>query len=284
MLKPWTAVAGTSEIALRLPSVAGAALSVALLYGFARRLFGAEVAFVSSLLLAVNPFVVKWSQQARGYTILLALSIASTWLFLRAREREQVGRLVAYACVSAILVLWQFFAGILLLAVHALVARDSRRTLLWLALVAPFAVWRALNRAPIRGPLQWLEGPSWGAILDVAMDVPGGLGLGLILAAFGVLKAGPHRELLVAWAIVPVALSLIVTIFDPVFLDRYLIVSCPAFAMLGGLALTSGLGVFRRPMALAFVALTAVALVLWYAPSGGDNWRGETCVRPRPPL
>ena len=274
-LKLWTTLVGTSEVALRLPSVAGAVLSVVLLYGLARRMFGTHVALVSSLLLALNPFVVKWSQQARGYTLLLALSIASTWLFVRAREREEIRRSLAYISVALLLVLWQFFSGVLLLAVHAFVARRSRRALLWLAPVAVIVAGRAKGAHGPGSPIEWLEYPSWFTIIDVVTDVPGGLGLGVILAALGVRSAEPHRELLVAWAALPFAISLVVSLFQPVFLDRYLIVSCPAFAILGALALVRGLRRLRRPAALAFAIATVVALALWYAPSGGDNWKGE---------
>ena len=87
LVKTWALVAGTSEFALRLPSVVGAVIAVGLLYGLARKMFGERVAFVASLLLALNPFVVKWSQQARAYTFLLVLVIASTWLLFARSSR-----------------------------------------------------------------------------------------------------------------------------------------------------------------------------------------------------
>ena len=88
VLKPWTMLVGTSELALRVVSVAGAVVAVALLYDLARKLFDERVAFVGALLLAINPLVVKWSQQARGYTILLALVVGSTLLLIRALETD----------------------------------------------------------------------------------------------------------------------------------------------------------------------------------------------------
>ena len=69
---PWTFFAGTSEWALRLPAVFGAMIACGLLVVLAHKLFDGWVALVSGLFLATSPFVVKWSQQARGYTLLLA--------------------------------------------------------------------------------------------------------------------------------------------------------------------------------------------------------------------
>src|SRR6188768_2420325 len=64
--KPWTELAGTSEWAMRFPSVIGAMLASALVVVLARKLFDDRVALVSGLLLATSPYFVKWSQQARA--------------------------------------------------------------------------------------------------------------------------------------------------------------------------------------------------------------------------
>ena len=53
--KPWTALAGTSEWALRFPSVVGAMLASALLVVLARKLFDRRIALVSGLLLRDEP-------------------------------------------------------------------------------------------------------------------------------------------------------------------------------------------------------------------------------------
>ena len=76
--RAWTSLAGTSEWALRLPSVFGAMAACALLVVLARKVFDGWVALVSGILLATSPFLVKWSQQARGYTLLLAVSLVAT--------------------------------------------------------------------------------------------------------------------------------------------------------------------------------------------------------------
>ena len=85
--RAWTSLAGTSELALRLPSVFGAMAACALLVVLARKVFDGWVALVSGILLATSPFLVKWSQQARGYTLLLAVSLVATLALLRALER-----------------------------------------------------------------------------------------------------------------------------------------------------------------------------------------------------
>src|SRR6476659_5923802 len=85
-ITPWTLVAGTSELALRLPSVVASAVACALLVVLARPVLGRRVALVGGLFLATSPFVVQWSQQARSYTFVLAAGVLATLLLLRAIE------------------------------------------------------------------------------------------------------------------------------------------------------------------------------------------------------
>src|SRR5262245_52974043 len=94
--KPWTGVAGTSEWAMRFPSVVGAMLAAALLVVLARKLFDRRTALLSGLFLATSPYVVKWSQQARVYPFLVAASLVATLLLLRALERPTRGAWAVY--------------------------------------------------------------------------------------------------------------------------------------------------------------------------------------------
>ena len=288
LLKSWAHFAGTTELALRLPSVAAAVVAVYLTYAFARDLFDARVALIASSLLAINPFVVKWSQQARSYTGLVALAVASTWLLHRALRSGRSLTYVAYVVVSTTMVLWQFYSGLLVLAVHAYLARGSWRSL---AALAPALVIAALrfrvmvesDRAQVEGvgttatgsPLEWLPGPSLDDVGIALLSVPGALGLGLAVAVLGAVHAAEHRGFLLLWAFLPFGLSLGLSPLQPAFLDRYLIVACPAFAILGALALSRGLGRLRRPAIVCVAGATSIGLAVWYAPSGGDNWTGE---------
>src|SRR5262245_13125469 len=60
VMRVWAIAAGTSEWALRLPSVFASMLSCALLVVLGRRLFDRWVGLAAGLLLATSPFVVRW--------------------------------------------------------------------------------------------------------------------------------------------------------------------------------------------------------------------------------
>ena len=78
------AIAGESEYTLRFASVLAGVLLVPLLYVTGRRLFAERAGLLAALLGAVSPFLVWYSQEARMYTLLAALSLASVYLLLRA--------------------------------------------------------------------------------------------------------------------------------------------------------------------------------------------------------
>ena len=83
LLHGWRALFGQSEFALRsLSAVAGLAL-VIFTYLLGRHLFGEATGLTAAFLGAISPFAVCYSQEARMYALLAALSAASTYLLLR---------------------------------------------------------------------------------------------------------------------------------------------------------------------------------------------------------
>jgi 4-amino-4-deoxy-L-arabinose transferase-like glycosyltransferase len=79
---------------------------------------------------------------------------------------------------------------------------------------------------------------------------------------------------LATWAFTPFVVALLISVARPIFLDRYLIVASPAFALLAAVAIL-GVGA-RARAALAVVVVVAVGIGLWqwYTTDEG-NWRGE---------
>ncbi len=75
--------AGQSEVVLRLPSVVFGSLSIPLLYLVARRWFGTAAGVASGLLLAISPFHLFYSQEARPYAALLFFALLSIYCLQR---------------------------------------------------------------------------------------------------------------------------------------------------------------------------------------------------------
>ena len=133
LLSALRAVAGESEYALRfLSTMAGVAL-VPLLYVTGRRAFSSLSGVMAAALGALSPFLVWYSQEVRMYTLLVALSLTSVYLLLRAlgignrpgdeglRSKRQVGIWVIWVIVTAA-ALYTHFTAFFLLLFEALVA------------------------------------------------------------------------------------------------------------------------------------------------------------------
>jgi mannosyltransferase len=289
LTKPWTLVAGTSEAALRLPSVVGAMLACALLIVLAHRLFDRWVALWSGLFLAASPFVVKWSQQARGYTLMLALSLVAMLLLLRALDHGTRSSWALYGLAFSALVVWHPVAGVILVPAHALLAYQRRERvaphgLLAVVVIAAIAVpWAgqiAMRSTGENVAMNWLKFPTPEVAVHALFDVSGAAGLGLLLGLGGlwILGRAGNRDLavwLATWAFTPFAVALLISTVRPIYLDRYLLVASPAFALLAGVAV---MGVGRRlrvVLALAALIATTIGLVQWYSAGDRGNWRGE---------
>ncbi len=82
LLHYWRALFGQSEFALRALSAVAGLVLVVFTYLLGRRLFGETVGLMAAFLGAISPFAVYYAQEARMYTLLGAISVVSTYLFL----------------------------------------------------------------------------------------------------------------------------------------------------------------------------------------------------------
>ena len=75
LLRAWTRLAGSSEAALRMLSACFGTAFVAATIWAARQIFNWRVALWSGLVAAIAPIHIYYSQEARGYTLLLLLLV-----------------------------------------------------------------------------------------------------------------------------------------------------------------------------------------------------------------
>jgi 4-amino-4-deoxy-L-arabinose transferase-like glycosyltransferase len=109
----WAKVAGDGEGALRSLSALFGIATVPLAYLAARELFKPAAAVTAAALVAVNPWFVWYSQEARAYALLMLVATASLLFFLRALRAESRRDLSLWALFSALAVLTHYFAAFL---------------------------------------------------------------------------------------------------------------------------------------------------------------------------
>jgi 4-amino-4-deoxy-L-arabinose transferase-like glycosyltransferase len=123
----WTHVFGTGEVGLRSLSAMLGSATIGVVWALGARLGGERAGLAAAALVAFNPMLVWFSQEARAYALLALLGALSALLWLRALERPRAtGRLLAWGAIAALALATHYYAAFL-------VAPQA----LWLVLRAP---------------------------------------------------------------------------------------------------------------------------------------------------
>lgn len=126
LLHAWISALGTSDLAVRALSAVASLAALPVVWAGGRRLGGPRVAAAALLLLAVNPFAVRYATEARMYALVQLLAAAGLLAVLRALERPVPARLLPVGLCAGALALthyWSLFllaaTGVALLALSA---------------------------------------------------------------------------------------------------------------------------------------------------------------------
>ncbi|MFE6053383.1 glycosyltransferase family 39 protein [Kitasatospora sp. NPDC056446] len=255
LMHAWTAVFGDSTVSLRIPSVlamAGAAAFVALT---ARRLFGSRVAAVGAgLLFAVPPEVSRYAQEARSYALVTCAIAAASFFLLRALELPTWRRWAPYCAAMALagaghLISFSTVAGqAALVALHLWRTRGAAdRRLLWryplaVAVAAlPVLPVVLLGSRQSDRQLGWIVTPSLRGLAFFGERLVGSdlVFCSFLLLAVPVLVLSGRRWQ--AWQVLLLAELPVVSVWlvsrlggTSYFIDRYLLFTVPAWAVLAG--------------------------------------------------
>jgi hypothetical protein len=261
--KAWIAAAGDTEFALRFVSAWFSVLAVALLYRLARRLdYRSAPALAAAGLLALSPYAVWHAQDARMYSMSLALTIAAVWLGLEAVLRQRWWWAAGYIATAFGALHTHYYAAFVLLALNIFMV-------LWLAYstqrrarLLPWLLWQVIVGALY---LPWLvrvssilggyggngDSPGLWAALGRALAVfaagesAGPDSQGVWMAAAGLLmllgvvrlageKSGGRRNLLLLglYLLLPLLATWWSAQARPIFNERYLVAALPPFYLL----------------------------------------------------
>jgi mannosyltransferase len=129
-----THVAGTSELAVRLPSAIAVAFAAGFIALLGKRLVSGPAGLAAGLVFAAIPQVSWYGQNARDYALVTAVATIATYLFVRAVQalpdapRRTVNRwMIGYGVSLAVLGLLNLYALLLILAHGLMLAAQARR-------------------------------------------------------------------------------------------------------------------------------------------------------------
>lgn len=235
----WTQLTGTGELGLRSLSALAGVATVPVAYLLGIELRGRRAGIVAAALVAVNPMLLWYSQEARAYALLSFFATVAALFFVRALDAGRRRDFSAWGIASALALATHYFAIFpIVLEAAWLLRRRGREAWAGLAIV----VLAGLALAPLAvhqmslGHAEWIGGRSLGhrlwesgvtfvvgetgdiiarpeTVLPALVPLLAGLVALLLLAARGdrpERRAGGRMLALVAAAVaVPLALALI---------------------------------------------------------------------------
>lgn len=129
----WSQPFGVHEVGLRSLSALFGVATVPVAYLAGRELVGRRTGLAVAAIVATNPLLVWYSQDARAYALLVLLSTAAFYFFLRALRRVDARDLAWWAIFSALALASHYFAAFPLAieAIWLLVAARPLRRVVW---------------------------------------------------------------------------------------------------------------------------------------------------------
>ena len=111
-LKLWSLVFGHTDIGLRSMSVFFGAVAAIFGYLFVRRQFGRKAALYGLFILVLSPLFIRYSQEARMYTLVAAIVMAATYVLVRALESRNQKLWVVYGFLVSIGMWTHYFVAL----------------------------------------------------------------------------------------------------------------------------------------------------------------------------
>src|SRR5205823_2018804 len=257
-----------------------------------------KVGLMGAALLATNSFHIQYSQEARGYSLMVLLTALSSMFFLRAIEHSSRNEWAGYILTATLAVYTHFFSVLVLGAHWVWLVLVRRRNIPWRGfLVAVLAISMLLVPLAIfalasgTGQISWIPRTRPQDAYNLFYSLVGG-GRLLLLAYFVAcsiallctLKAWVQlKELskiwsyafLLSWFFVPLVAGIVISLWKPVLVDRYFIICLPPLVLLAAVGLSqvrpswlSGVGL------IVLLALSARADFRYYSHPHKEDWRG----------
>jgi mannosyltransferase len=161
----WTQLTGTAEFGLRSLSALAGVATVPVAYLLGTELRGRRAGIAAAALVAVNPMLLWYSQEARGYALLALLTAIAALYFVRALDGGQRRDLHGWGIASALALATHYFA-VFPVALEALwlLRRRGRGAVAGLRIVAAAGLLLAplAIHQMVQGHAEWIGGRSLG--------------------------------------------------------------------------------------------------------------------------
>lgn len=316
-LRAWVHV-GDAAWWVRLLSALMSIAVVPVVYSIGQEIFSQRTAIVAALLLAINPFDIRYAQEARGYSLFVLLVSVSFLAFFRYLKKPNRFWSVCYVLATALALYAHFFAAFAVLVQLislTLVPASKRQAAIRAAfrlgiviIVGLPLLWFVLFRD--RGQLGWAPPVHGRDLYDVFRFMVGsGLKLGIAVAAFFIAASVWIRRcrnegwteeawsflVLALWLFLPVLLTLAISVWKPIYAPRFLIFCLPAALLLMAEGIAEiRFAWLRYALVLALIVGEIGPIRSYCAEAGEEDWKsavhflaanvqpGDAAVLPNP--
>ncbi|MDQ3821409.1 MAG: glycosyltransferase family 39 protein, partial [Acidobacteriota bacterium] len=191
----WMKLFGDSESGVRLLSALFGTLAIVVIYFLAALLYDNGTGLLASLLLALSPFNIAFSQEARMYTLFTLLALLSVYFFIKVLEEGRPTALAGYVIASALMLYTHVYSLFVIVAENLFwlsLFFTSRETFkrtwrLWLLkktlLLLLFLPWLSILLRQVAHVQEgfWILKPTAQVILDTFVTYAGSTRLAWIL-------------------------------------------------------------------------------------------------------
>lgn len=116
LLKAWTSIFGTSELAVRSLSLVAMMGAIVFMYLILRRAFSAKIAAGGLIAMALSPLLVRYAEEARMYGLVALIVTAATYVFLQLLEKPTRKRWIIYGVLVSLGMWTHYFTALMWLA------------------------------------------------------------------------------------------------------------------------------------------------------------------------
>lgn len=127
VLKIWSSIFGTTEFGYRSLSALFGAGAIVATFFMSRKFFGRKVAWVTLALLVVSPMLIRYSDEARMYTLAALIVMAATYVLQKARTARGLKLWVLYGVLVSLGMWTHYFTAVVWLAHLAWYALELRK-------------------------------------------------------------------------------------------------------------------------------------------------------------
>ena len=301
-------IGGINEWSARLSSAMIGTITIPILYFPTQKIFGARVALIALLLLAVSPWHIFWSQNARFYTSLMLFSTLALFTFYFGIERNRPSYILFFhlllylACSERLFALFilpvviTYLLSLWFFSIEKPIGLNKKMILLLFSPFIGFGVFEILRWS-------WLGSSIVGDVMDVflgqvnttplrlSLSIIYRIGISVILLGIcgglhTLIKKQRASVLIFISASLPVLLLVLVSVFM-FTVDRYIFATLFFWVILGALAVkelfaqTEGfvkIVSFGVLLVLLMTSLSEVFLYYHYQHGNRPDWKGAFLI------